>query len=183
MLAKNILVPIASGIEEIEAVTIIDILRRAGVSVRVSTVEAREVTGANGIKIVADSDFIDEVLEDYDGIVVPGGTEGAKKFAAFSPLGDALKKFCKTNNLVAAICASPALVLASQGLLDERKATCYPAFKSHLKNHVDEKVVVDGNIITSQGPGTAFPFALKIAEILVGKSTADKVAEGTLAPR
>lgn len=181
MLTKNVLVPIANGIEEIEAVTIIDVLRRAGLSVRASSIEGREITGANGIKIVADSDFIDEVLDDYDAIILPGGTTGAEHFFAFPALDKALKQFAKNNNLVGAICASPAIVLAGFGLLDTKKATCYPAFKHLIKNYVDEKVVVDGTIITSQGPGTALLFALRVAEILAGPAIAQKVKAGMLA--
>lgn len=178
---KNILVPIANGIEEVEAVTIIDVLRRAGISVRVSTIEEREITGANGIKLVADSDFIDEVLEDYDGIVLPGGTEGAKRFFAHAALLKAIKRFNQQGDLVAAICASPALVLSAIGLLDNKKATSYPSFKQKIPHFIDEKVVVDGHIVTSQGPGTALPFALKLAEILAGEKISREVKAGMLA--
>jgi 4-methyl-5(b-hydroxyethyl)-thiazole monophosphate biosynthesis len=180
MLTKNVLVPIANGIEELEAVTIIDVLRRGGLSVRVSTIEEREITGANGIKIVADSDFIDEALDDYDAIVLPGGTEGAEYFFAFAPLGSAIKRFVKEGRLVGAICASPAIVLAGLNVLDDKKATAYPSFKQMVKNYVDEKVVVDNNIITSQGPGTAFPFAFKLVEIMAGIKIANAVKAGML---
>lgn len=178
---KNILVPIASGIEELEAVTIIDVLRRAGVGVRVSSIEEREVTGANGVKLVADSAFIDEVLEDYDGIALPGGTEGARRFFVHAALTDAIKRFRDQQQLVAAICASPAIVLAGIGVLDGKKATGYPSFKQHIPHYVDEPVVVDGNLVTSQGPGTALRFALKLAEILAGESVAREVKAGMLA--
>lgn len=181
MQEKNVLVVIADGIEELEAVTIIDVLRRANVGVRVSSIEDREVTGANDVKIVADSVFRDEAVEDYDGIILPGGTEGAKCFAAYGPLTDALTNFAKQNNLVAAICASPGMVLAGLGILANKKATGYPSFKQHIPNYVNDPVVVDGNIVTSQGPGTALPFALKLAEILMGKKTADEVKAGMLA--
>ncbi|HXW54076.1 MAG TPA: DJ-1 family glyoxalase III [Myxococcota bacterium] len=172
MIAKNVLVPIATGIEEIEAVTIVDVLRRAGLTVRVSTIEEREVIGANGIKIVADSDFLDEALEDFDAIVVPGGSEAARRFAAHGGLGTAIKSFCHNNNLVAAICASPAVVLAPLGLLNQKKATCYPSLSDRIKNFVDERVVTDGNIITSQGPGTAMAFAFRVVEFLAGEKIA-----------
>jgi 4-methyl-5(b-hydroxyethyl)-thiazole monophosphate biosynthesis len=180
MLKKNVLVPIATGIEEIEAVTIIDVLRRAGISVRVATIEEREVTGANGIKIVADSDFIDEVLEDYDAIVLPGGSEGAKRFSAHGGLCDALETFNHNENLIAAICASPAVVFAPLGFLDKKKATGYPSLASAVKHYQNEKVVVDGNIVTSQGPGTAMPFALKLVEILAGAKMANDVRTAML---
>ena len=178
---KNILVPVAHGIEEIEAVTIIDTLRRAGQAVRVTSIEEREIMGANGIKIVADSLYIDEVIEDYDAIILPGGTEGARLFAAHGPLVKALKIFAKSDKLVAAICASPALVLAHHGILDDKKATCYPSFKGELKNYVDQKVVEDGNVITSQGPATAISFALALAKKLAGQKVADEVKNGMLA--
>lgn len=95
-MSKNVLVPVANGIEELEAVTIIDVLRRAGIAVRVTSIDGREITGANGVKIVADSQFSDEVADNYDAIVLPGGSEGAERFAAHSGLTDALKKIrCK----------------------------------------------------------------------------------------
>lgn len=181
MLNKNILVPVATGIEEIECVTIIDVLRRAGIGVRVCSIESREITGANGIKIIADSLFLDEVLEDYDALVLPGGTEGAERFYDYSPLVQALTSFVKTGQLVGAICASPALVLARAGLLDTVKATCYPEYKSKLQHYQQDPVVVDGNIITSQGPGTALAFAFKLVEILVGSKISQKVKTGMLA--
>jgi 4-methyl-5(b-hydroxyethyl)-thiazole monophosphate biosynthesis len=178
---KNVLVPIANGIEELEAVTIIDVLRRAGVSVRVSSIEDREIIAANGVKIVADSRFMDEVIEDYDALILPGGSEGAKRFFAYQSLIDALKRFHQKKMMIAAICASPAVVLAGIGLLDNKKATGYPSFRQKIPNYVDEKVVIDGNIITSQGPGTALPFALKLAQILVDEKTAKEVKSGMLA--
>jgi 4-methyl-5(b-hydroxyethyl)-thiazole monophosphate biosynthesis len=181
MLNKNILVPIAHGIEELEFVTIVDVLRRAGINIRVSTIEDREIVAANKVKIVADSNFIDEALEDYDGIVLPGGTKGAERFHEYSPLGQALSHFMKNNELIGAICASPALVLAPLGLLDNKEATCYPAFKHKLKNYSQKPVVIDGTIITSQGPGTALLFALTLAEILAGKEAARDVKEAMLA--
>ncbi len=181
MSKKTIIVPIANGIEELETVTIIDVLRRAGVSVRVSSIEEREITGANGIKFVADSDFIDEVIEDYDGIVLPGGTEGAQRFAAHLALTDAIKRFNQQNDLVGAICASPAIVLAGIGVLDNKKATSYPAFKERIPNYVNEAVVVDGSVVTSQGPGTALRFAFQLAAMLAGDSAARDVKAGMLA--
>jgi protein deglycase len=181
MINKNILVTIANGIEELEAVTIIDVLRRASLVVRVTSIQDREITGANGIKIVADSIFMDEIIEDYDAIVLPGGTDGAKKFAAHAPLCDAIKKFHSNNNLVAAICASPALVLSKIGILDDKKATCYPALKEHIRNYVDQEVVQDKNIITSQGPGTALKFSFQLVKILAGEQIANDVKNGMLA--
>lgn len=181
MLNKNVLVPIATGVEELECITIIDVLRRAGVGVRVCSIEEREVVGAHGIKIIADSLFLDEVVEDYDAIVLPGGTAGAERFYDYTSLIQALTSFVKTGQLVGAICASPALVLARAGLLDDVKATCYPEYKSKLKHFSNEKVILDANIITSQGPGTALAFALRLAEILAGPKKAQEVKTAMLA--
>lgn len=176
----NVLIPLASGFEELEAVSIIDVLRRAKIGVRVSSIEEREVAGAHGLKILSDSLFQDEIVEDYDAIILPGGTEGAKRLFAYTPVATALMSFCSDNRIVAAICASPALVLAELGLLDKKKATCYPCFKAHLKHYVDKDVVVDENLITSQGPGTALNFAFKLVEILSDEKTAEEVKSGML---
>lgn len=181
MLSKNVLVPIANGNEEIEVITIVDILRRANVGVRVASIEDREITGANGIKIVADSDFVDEVVDDYDAIILPGGTEGAKRYVEHTSLTRALKEFHQKDLLVAAICASPALVLAPLGLLKDKKATCYPSFKDKIANYVDQPYVEDGNVVTSQGPGTAMAFALHLVKILASETTANQIKSGVLA--
>jgi 4-methyl-5(b-hydroxyethyl)-thiazole monophosphate biosynthesis len=180
MYNKNILVPLAEGFEEVEAVSIIDVLRRANLGVRVCSIEEKEVSGAHSIKILADSVFRDEVIEDYDAIVLPGGTNAAKQFFDYGPLTHALKIFEREGRTIAAICASPALVFAELGLLEHKKATCYPSFKSHLKNYVDEPVVKDGCIITSQGPGTALTFALKLVEVLADAKTATSIRNGIL---
>lgn len=176
----NVLVAIADGCEELEAVTIIDVLRRAGISVRVSSIMDRQVTCALNTKIVADSDFMDEVLEDYDAIVLPGGTKGAENFAEYSLLIDELKNFLREGKLIAAICATPALVFAPNGCLDNKKATCYPALKSHIAHYVDQPVVTDDNVITGQGPGSALQFALTIAEKLAGSGQVREVKAGML---
>lgn len=178
---KNVLVPVVNGIEEIEAVTIIDVLRRAGVGVRVSSIGEREVVSANGVKLVADSLFADEVLENFDGIILPGGTDGAKSFAAHAGVIKAIKDFNDQKLLVAAICASPGLALASAGILANKRATGYPSLKDKIPHYVDEPVVIDENIVTSQGPATALRFALKLAEILAGETVAREVKAGMLA--
>lgn len=176
----NVILPVADGFEEIEAVSVIDILRRAKIGVRISSIGEREVVSAEGLKIIADSQFIDEVVQDYDAIILPGGTEGANRLHAFTPLVTALLNFNKDNSLIAAICASPALVLSPIGLLDNKKATCYPSFKDRIKHYVDSDVVQDDNIITSQGPGTAFSFALKIVEHFLGEKTVLDLKTGML---
>lgn len=177
---KNVLIPIASGVEEIEAVTAIDVLRRGDLWVRVCSIEERQITCAHGVKILADSNFMDETIEDYDAIVLPGGSKAADAFYSYAPLITALKTFQKQNKLIGAICASPAIVLAQHGFLDHIKATAYPSLKDYIKNYSSETVVYNDNIVTSQGPGTAIDFALKILEILAGKEKALTVAKAIL---
>ncbi len=180
MKKAQVLVAVANGTEELEAVTIIDILRRANIDVRVSSIQDRTISCALNTRLIADSELIDEVFDDYDALILPGGTEGAKNFAEYGLLIDELKKFLNEGKIVAAICASPALVLADHGLLEGKKATCYPAMKSHIKNYVDQPVVIEGSIITSQGPGTAIAFALTLVEILAGKVMLNEVKKGML---
>ena len=180
---KTVLVALADGFEEIEAVTIIDILRRAGVEVIVAGVGKREITGAHEITVGAEV-----LLEQYQGlpdaVVLPGGMPGAKNLKESEALKDLLSKMKKANKLIGAICASPAVVLASQGLLDGKKATCYPGFENELGPKVtfsQERVVRDGQIITSRGPGSALEFSLELVKELVGPAAAEKVLQATLA--
>lgn len=177
---QTVLVPIADGIEEIETICIIDVLRRGNLSVRVSSIEERQITGAWGIKLVADSVFLDEAIEDYDAIILPGGSKGAQCFSEYTPLINALKNFIKEKKLIGAICASPSVVFAKHGFLDNTNATCYPSLKGNIKKYQESKVVYDNNIITSQGPGTAIDFALKILDILANKDISLKVAKDIL---
>ena len=173
---KKVLVPIADGTEEFEAVTIIDILRRANIDVTVASVGAEQITASKGVKIVADSLIADCVNETYDLIVLPGGQPGADNLRDSAELTQMLKDQAASDRLYAAICASPACVLKAHGLLDNKKATCYPAMQAELPIPQTDNVVVDGNCITSQGPGTAMQFALTLLKILYNKETAKKIA-------
>lgn len=171
---KTALVPIAEGSEELEAVTIIDVLRRAGVEVTVASAnegKKLQISGANGTCIVADK-MLDSCAENtYDLIAVPGGIPGSEHLAEHPVLDSLLRKQADQGKLIGAICAAPALVLASKGLLRDKTATCYPSFQQSLEaKEVDgeARVVVDGNYITSQGPGTALDFALQLVEQLCG---------------
>tara|TARA_B110000879_G_scaffold164138_1_gene212006 strand:+ start:7480 stop:8064 length:585 start_codon:yes stop_codon:yes gene_type:complete len=171
---KTALVPIAEGSEELEAVTIIDVLRRAGVEVTVASAnegETLQISGSHGIKIVADKMLSSCAENTYDLIAVPGGLPGTEHLAEHTLLDSLLRKQAEQGKLIGAICAAPALVLASKGLLLDKTATCYPSFQQGLEaKEVDgeARVVVDGNIITSQGPGTALDFALELVEQLCG---------------
>jgi len=182
---KKVLVAIADGIEEIEAACIIDVLRRAGAQVTVASVGDLQVTASREVKIVADKLVCDCGDEQFDLIVLPGGMPGAENLRDSKELEAMLKRQSKAGRLFAAICASPAVVFAHHGLIEGRKATCYPSFAERLSNRAaaESRVVVDGNCITSQGPGTALEFALKLAEVLFGGEKADKIAAAMLVKR
>ncbi|MGA6927465.1 MAG: DJ-1 family glyoxalase III [Desulfosarcina sp.] len=176
---KNVLVPVADGTEELEAVAIIDVLRRAGARVTVASVTGNlKITASRGVVIVAD-DLIEACVEKtYDLVVLPGGMPGAEGLRDSEALIDILTRQGEKGRLVGAICASPAVVLEHHGLLHGRQATCHPGFADRLpaENHVDSRVVVDGNCVTSQGPGTAVEFALALVERLYGRTKRDEVA-------
>jgi 4-methyl-5(b-hydroxyethyl)-thiazole monophosphate biosynthesis len=176
---KKVLVPIADGSEEIEAVCIIDVLRRAGARVTVASVDGLQVTASRGVKLVADKLIEDCIETEYDLIALPGGIPGAEHLRDSDALTHLLKKQKKEDKLFAAICASPAVVLRHHGLLASLNATCHPFFADKIENSdsIASRVVVDGNCITSQGPGTAIEFALKLVELLFGKEMVGKVAE------
>lgn len=161
----KIMVPLAEGFEEIEAITIIDVLRRAGIKVDLVGVEDEIVTGRNGVKVLCDRILSEVNEDDYDSIILPGGNPGYKNLMANEKLLSMLKNFSSRKKLIGAICASPT-ILAKLGILNDKKATCYPSMKSEIPNYVDENVVIDDNIITSQGPATAIDFSLEIVKIL-----------------
>jgi 4-methyl-5(b-hydroxyethyl)-thiazole monophosphate biosynthesis len=175
---KKVLVPIADGSEELEAVAIIDILRRAGADVVVASVDQLQITASRGVKIVADRLISECVNETYDLIALPGGMPGAEHLRDSAELIRMLKRQKEEGRLYAAICASPAVVFQPHGLLEWRRATCHPGRVNTLENKeaADSRVVVDGNCITSQGPGTAVEFALKLVELLFGPRKEKEVA-------
>lgn len=176
---KQVLVPIANGCEEIETVGIIDILRRAGADVTVASVNQLHVTASRGVKLSADK-LIDECAnQTFDLIAIPGGIPGAEYIRDCPTLITMLKKQKQENRLYAAICASPEVVFQTHGLLDKKKATCHPSRIKNMKNKeaCHQRVVVDGNCITSQGPGTAIEFSLELVKLLYGKDKAAQVGE------
>ena len=178
-MGKNVLVPVADGTEELEAVAIIDVLRRAGATVTVASVTgARQITASRGVVIVADA-LIEECAQaDYDLVVLPGGIPGAEHLRDSAELIGILKRQRDKVGLYGAICASPAVVLEHHGLLAGRQATCHPGFTDRLttKDRIDDRVVIDGNCLTSRGPGTAVEFALALVEQLYGKDKREEVA-------
>ena len=166
---KKIAVIIANGTEEIECLTPVDVLRRANVGVDLISVSGEYPQGSHQITIKADKLVEDVDFSVYDGIVIPGGMPGATKIAENSAVVSALKDLKKQGKLVASICASPAVVLKDKGVIQNEKATCYPAidFVNTLgKNYTGNDLEIDGNVITANGPKSAMKFALAICEFL-----------------
>lgn len=178
----RVLVPLAHGSEEIELVTIVDVLRRGKLVVDVASVESTlECLCSRGVRITADVFFGDAAGRSYDAVVLAGGAKGAEKFRDYSPLIDLLKAFSARGHVIGAVCASPAVVLAHHGLLDRVNATCYPTLATLIPQLVTGKdVVIDGNVITSRGPGTSMSFALALVERLAGASMCEEVKSGLL---
>ena len=162
---------LAEGFEEIEALTQTDVLRRAGIDVKNVGVTGEYVTGSHGITVKADV-LIEEAKNCVpDGIILPGGIPGTPNIAANKDAVELIKKVAENKGLVAAICAAPS-VLGELGLLEGKKAICYPGFEDKLAGAIVtcEKVVIDGNFITSRGAGTAMDMALAIAEYITGEN-------------
>jgi 4-methyl-5(b-hydroxyethyl)-thiazole monophosphate biosynthesis len=179
----RVLVPVANGVEDIETVTIIDVLRRAQADVTVASIEHDlTVTMAKGCKLTADRPISELKKETFDLVAVPGGSQGAAALAKNKILIEKLKDNRANRRWYAAICAAPAMVLAAHDLLEGKRATCFPSFKDELPRFIDAPVVVDGHCITSQGPGTALAFALKLVELTMGDEKARKIAESMIAP-
>lgn len=177
---KTVFLFLITGFEEIEALATVDILRRGGLDVKtVSLTGEVIVIGSHNIPVVADILFKDYNESEAKMLVIPGGTTLYNEHAEFK---DAVYKFAKAGNKVAAICASP-MVLGQLGLLQGKKATCYPGFEEYLDGAIltlQDSVVVQGNITTGKGPGLTFDFALSLLEQISGKEKRDEVARGLL---
>lgn len=181
----NVLIPLAQGCEELEAVTIIDLLRRADIKVITASLDESPVTASRGTVIVADT-TLDQVLDqEFDMVVLPGGLPGADHLNADDRIHQLLQRTANNNKYIAAICAAPK-VLASAGLLENKKATAYPGVLEalELENTEITTAVVqqDGNIFTSRGPGTAMDFALELISCLVGGAMRKQVEAGLQRP-
>lgn len=174
---------LANGFEEIEALTPVDLLRRAEIETKtVSISDELQVMGARRISVNADITLKDVDWDVADAVILPGGMPGTKNLAACGELMNHVKECAKAGICVAAICAAPALTLGENGILAGKKATCYPGMDEHLKGaeHVLQEVVTDGNIITSRGMGTAIAFSLAIIEKLADKETADRIGNSVV---
>ena len=179
---KKVALFLAKGFEEVEALTPVDVLRRAKIEITtISIGNSRQVTGAHNITIMADTTFIDHNTDSYDAIILPGGMPGTHNLNAHTGLKELLFQFFKENKLVGAICAAP-LILGELGLLKNKDAICYPGFENHLigANLLNKTIVRDENIITANGVGAAIPFSLEIVEQLVGLEVAKQVAKKML---
>lgn len=177
----TVLVPLAQGCEELEAVTITDLLTRAGVKVVTAGLDDQPVHASRGITLIADAQISEVVDQSFDMIVLPGGQPGADHLRDNAVLQSLIKRHAEDNKYIAAICAAPR-VLAHLGLLENKRATSYPGAldAASLKNTQLENtpIEVDGRIITSRGPGTAMDFALQLIELLVDKDTRQQVEKG-----
>lgn len=173
----KVLIPLAQGCEELEAVTVIDILRRAGIQVITAGLEAGPVRASRGTVLVPDATLEDALRNDFDMIVLPGGMPGSEHLKNDSRVIATLQKMAVDGKYTAAICAAP-MALHAAGLLEGKRATSFPGVIDALPgthHYSDERVVVDGRVITSKGPGTAMDFALTLVELLAGKTKRDAV--------
>lgn len=180
---KKVLVPLAPGFEEIEAITVIDVLRRAGVEVTAAGTQAGPIEASRGVKVMPDAKLDDLQADQFDMIVLPGGAKGAENLQRNPKLQAMVGDFFAKNKPVGAICAAPSL-LAAAGLICGKQVTSHPSVKQIVAAasiYSEQRVVTDGNLVTSRGPGTALEFALKLVELLAGKEKAAEIRTATLA--
>lgn len=174
----SVLVPLAQGCEELEAVTVIDLLRRAGIEVVTAALNDQPIKASRGTVLLADTTIDQALTHDFDMVVLPGGLPGADYLDQDKRIQTLLQSMAKNDKYTAAICAAPK-VLASAGLLEGKRATGYPGVLEKLNlpetQLQSSPVVKDGKVITSRGPGTAMDFALELIQTLVGKSKRDEV--------
>ena len=179
-MSKKVYVFLADGFEEIEALTVVDLLRRAGAQVTTVSISDQEtLIGRSRIPVIADAMWSEHITDDADMLVLPGGQPGTTYLGKHSGLRKQLKEAAAKDVYVTAICAAPT-VLADHGILEGRKATCYPGLESQLKAAgaevvTDKEVVKDGKVVTSRGAGTAMAFALKLIDVLFGDKAENEI--------
>ncbi len=173
---KTVLVPLAQGCEELEAVSVIDILRRAGINVVSAGLDAQPVRGSRGTVLVPDTTLDEALKHDFDMVALPGGQPGTNNLKADARILALVQRMAQQDKYVAAVCAAPS-VLAMAGLLDGKRATSFPGSLDPFPNvnRIGGAVVEDGKLVTSRGPGTAMDFALTLVEKLAGRAKRDEV--------
>lgn len=186
-MSKKVYIFLADGFEDIEGLTVVDLMRRAGIDIEtVSIRESREITTSHGIEMKTDRVFKETDFSDADMLVLPGGMPGTKYLAGYKPLTDLLTDFNSKGKKIAAICAAPS-VFSGLGFLKNRKATSYPSFMEIIAGDgaktSEDNVVVDGNITTSRGLGTAVDFALSLISQLENDEKAKEIAESVVYTR
>ncbi len=177
-MTPNVLVVLAEGFEEIEAITPIDVLRRAGLRLMTVGLAGRTATGAHGIPLTADHAWNEVANSTPDVLVLPGGMPGSKNLGDHPGLKQMAERIAAGNGCLAAICAAPAFTYAAWGLLSGRSATCYPGCETQFPADVTYKsdtVVQDGRFITAKGPGVALEFSLRLVEHLCGREAATQL--------
>ncbi len=179
----RVAIVLANGFEEIEAITQIDVLRRAGVDVVTAGVGGKRIVGAHNVAVEADT-TVSELSGALDGVVLPGGMPGSQTLGETPAVQELVKRVDSEQGKIAAICAAPALALSPTGILQGKTATCYPGFEENFPEGVtrsEERVVVDGRVITSRAPGTALEFALTLVGQFVSAEKAEQLRQGLLA--
>jgi len=181
---SKILIPLAQGFEEIEALTNIDVLRRAGLDVVTAGIGSREIEGDHGVKVQTDTEISELSSDDLSAVVLPGGMPGAANLRDSGRLLKIIREINEKGGLCAAVCAAP-IVLDAAGILEGKNATSYPGFDEEMPscNYKEERVVIDGNIITGRGPGVAMEFALTVVEYLLDAKERAQLEDAMLVQR
>jgi len=179
---KRVLIPLAPGFEEIEAIAVVDILRRAGLEVTMAGTVYGPIEGRNKVRVLADTSLNSVKDQDFDMVVLPGGAVGTENLKNDPMVKEVVERLYKKGRFITAICAAPT-VLSAIGITAGKTVTSHPTVRLKLDKEKlsDERVVVDGNIITSQGPGTAIEFAFKLVEVLIGENKVIEINRGVLA--
>mgnify|MGYP000131905274 CR=1 FL=1 len=182
----TVIIPLAEGCEELEAVTLIDLLRRADITViTASLTDNAIITASRGVRLMADTTLENVIYDDFDMIILPGGMPGTTHLNEDNHIHALIKRLYESDKVIAALCAAP-LILANMGLLNNKKVSCYPGVLTPSDwpeiKLCDEAVVIDGNIFTSRGPGTAMDFALSIIEYLTNTDTRNSVETSLVRP-
>lgn len=178
---KKIVVFLANGFEEVEALTPVDVLRRCGATVVLAGVDSLEITGAHNIKVKCDV-LADELKDKLDCVILPGGMPGSTNLAGSWAVNETIVNSYNEGAIIAAICAAPVVVLSHLGLLDGHEATCYPGMENLYPEFKfsEERVVESGNLITAKGAGCAMEFAFVLAKRLFGEDVSKKLADGMI---